>query len=200
MEINRDYYKILHLGPHATADQVHHAYRTLAMRYHPDRNPGPEAEATMAAINEAYAVLSDPSRRSAYDRGRFRPDCVDVTAPVLAAAKAILLKQGWTVLNEDRMDLVLERRPLRTLVRFVPELSTSELGDWLDASARAFKGRSIGLSAALAVRVRVPEKISAALTAVAGPAVVIDLVRSERFGSPYPDPRYKALFEPFGVD
>lgn len=45
------------------------AYKALAQKYHPDRNPGdPEAERIMKLINKAYEVLSDPVRRSEYDR------------------------------------------------------------------------------------------------------------------------------------
>ena len=70
-----DYYQILQITPIATFADVHKAYRTLAMQFHPDRNATPEAGATMATINEAYAVLSDPSRRREYDRLRRLREC-----------------------------------------------------------------------------------------------------------------------------
>ena len=61
---------MLQITPAATFDEVHKAYRTLALQFHPDRNATPDAASTMAAINEAYAVLSDPARRRDYDEER----------------------------------------------------------------------------------------------------------------------------------
>ncbi|MFH0809085.1 MAG: DnaJ domain-containing protein [Pseudomonadota bacterium] len=66
-----DYYKTLGVEPSAPDAQLKSAYRQLAMRYHPDRNQGDSAaEERFKAINEAYAVLSDPQKRAAYDRAR----------------------------------------------------------------------------------------------------------------------------------
>lgn len=64
----KDYYKILQVDRNATSDEIKSAYRKLAMKYHPDRNPGnKEAEAKFKEINEAYEVLSDPQKRKLYD-------------------------------------------------------------------------------------------------------------------------------------
>jgi len=52
----------------APAEVIKAAYRALSQRYHPDRNPSPEAQRVMRLLNEAYAVLGDPVRRAAYDR------------------------------------------------------------------------------------------------------------------------------------
>lgn len=62
-----DYYEILGLSSGASQEQIRRAYRTLAKKYHPDRNPSPEAAARMSEINDAYDVLSDPVKRRAYD-------------------------------------------------------------------------------------------------------------------------------------
>ena len=65
----RDYYKILGVPRGASAEEIKKTYRKLAMRYHPDRNPGDkQAEDRFKEINEAYQVLSDPQKRSRYDQ------------------------------------------------------------------------------------------------------------------------------------
>ena len=65
----RDYYEVLGVSRGAAEAEVKKAYRRLAMKHHPDRNPNkPEAEASFKEAKEAYEVLSDPDKRSAYDR------------------------------------------------------------------------------------------------------------------------------------
>ena len=65
----QDYYKSLGVARSASQDEIRKAYRKLAMRYHPDRNPGDkQAEDHFKRINEAYQVLSDPQKRAHYDR------------------------------------------------------------------------------------------------------------------------------------
>ncbi|HHK73716.1 MAG TPA: molecular chaperone DnaJ, partial [Rhizobiales bacterium] len=69
MATKRDYYEILGCVKTADGKTLKSAYRKLAMKYHPDRNPDdPEAEARFKEINEAYSVLSDEQKRAAYDR------------------------------------------------------------------------------------------------------------------------------------
>ena len=65
-----DLYEILHLHQSAHPDVIQAAYRRLALLYHPDKNPSLEATHTMAALNRAYAILSDPHQRAEYDRQR----------------------------------------------------------------------------------------------------------------------------------
>jgi molecular chaperone DnaJ len=83
---NRDYYEVLGVARDATAQQIKAAYRKLALKYHPDKNPGDaEAEERFKEAAEAYAVLSDDEKRSRYDRfgreaaGGFGPGNIDPT-------------------------------------------------------------------------------------------------------------------------
>ena len=64
----KDYYKILGVDKKATADDIKKAYRKLAVKYHPDKNPGDKkAEEKFKEVNEANDVLSDPAKRKKYD-------------------------------------------------------------------------------------------------------------------------------------
>lgn len=65
----KDYYAILGVGKTASAEEIKKQFRKLALKYHPDRNPGDkQAEAKFKEISEAYEVLSDSEKRTKYDR------------------------------------------------------------------------------------------------------------------------------------
>lgn len=69
MANKRDFYDILGVARNATDDEIKKAYRKLAMKYHPDRNPdSKEAEGKFKEAKEAYEMLSDPQKRAAYDQ------------------------------------------------------------------------------------------------------------------------------------
>ena len=66
---SKDYYQALGVSKGASIDEIKKAFRKLAVKYHPDKNPGDkEAEEKFKEINEAYAVLSDPEKKAQYDR------------------------------------------------------------------------------------------------------------------------------------
>ncbi len=70
--MSKDFYTTLGVSRTATDDELKSAYRKLAMKYHPDKNPdNKESEAKFKEISEAYEVLKDPNKRASYDRGGY---------------------------------------------------------------------------------------------------------------------------------
>jgi len=65
-----NYYKILQVDPAADDDVIKAAYQRVISKFHPDKNPSPDAQQRSQDINEAYRVLSDPVQRAQYDKGR----------------------------------------------------------------------------------------------------------------------------------
>ena len=72
MADKRDYYEVLGVEKNASEGELKKAYRKLAMKYHPDQNPGDkDAENKFKEINEAYEVLSDADKKARYDQFGF---------------------------------------------------------------------------------------------------------------------------------
>lgn len=67
-----DHYAALGVRTNASLAEIKSAYRQMAARYHPDRNPAPEAVARFRAVQQAYEVLCDPEQRRAFDANRQR--------------------------------------------------------------------------------------------------------------------------------
>ena len=177
-----DYYALLQLDPNATFEEVHRSYRVLAMRHHPDRNAAPEAAKSMAAINEAYSVLGDPTRRRKYDRQRNIAAGNGIAPPILAAAREALLKQRWTVLSDDGTHLLLENGFRRVRVTSVDRLTNAML--------RKMSREWTGFAVVLAVEIESPINLSLQ-------TAVIDLLHSRKHGADFPDESYAALFAVF---
>jgi len=177
-----DYYQLLQITSAATFDEVHKAYRSLALQYHPDRNPRPDAAATMVLLNEAYAVLSEPSRRREYDATRLKTEPFDVAGPILRAAYDTLLKQGWTVAEANASSVILEQGQ-----RVVRVIFTARLDNVL---MKKIGRHFAGFCVVMAVEIETPINL-------AFHTVVIDLMRSSQTGPPFPDDCYRHLFAPF---
>jgi hypothetical protein len=179
--MNSDHYKVLELRRDATAEEIQHAYRALALRYHPDRNTAADAAAKMSAINEAWAVLGDSARRREYDALLSKPPLhPDFAAAILAAAREVVLRGGWKVVEDHGRALILEQARQRLRVLFLDRMDNAFL---------------LGL-----VR-QSPESCIALVLRVEGPigpsATVIDLLHSTHVGAPLPEEPARSLFTPF---
>jgi|SRR5579862_436015 DnaJ-class molecular chaperone len=97
-------YQVLGVKSDATADEIRKAYRKLAKQLHPDLNPGkPEAEERFKAVSAAYDLLSDPEKRSRYDRGEI--DETGAERPRYSYRPFAEGAEGWRYQPEGEMDL-----------------------------------------------------------------------------------------------
>lgn len=102
MDPKKNYYDVLGIAVGASSDEIKKAFRRLAVKYHPDKNPSEEALAKFKEINEANEVLSEPNSRAEYDRAR-------------EAANRPPVMNGWFfdgsnhTVNENIFDELLKR-------------------------------------------------------------------------------------------
>lgn len=90
-------YNILGVSPNATADEIKKAYRVLAMRHHPDRNPDANSELRFNAINAAYELLSDPQKRAEYNQSLNNRIIIDSEAEARSLWHALFARCGIAV-------------------------------------------------------------------------------------------------------
>ncbi len=125
MDRGKDYYRVLGVLDDAEDIVIKAAYRALAQKYHPDRWQGNAAEATrrMAEINAAYAVLSDPDKRRAYDATRDKSDFQDDSADTDDSQDAFAaIDKDWAIAIKYKPELIAIEAGLRRIAR---ELGTT---------------------------------------------------------------------------
>jgi curved DNA-binding protein CbpA len=177
-----DYYELLQVEQDASSEQIHKAYRALAMQHHPDRNPNGDAASKMVAINEAYSVLIEPARRRHYDEERAKIRTLSIAGPILRAASDALMKQGWIVSQNDGVNMVFEQGMRAVRVSLVERLDNNSL--------RKIGRQFTSFSIVLAVEIETPINLSLH-------TAVIDLMHSRHLGAPFPDEIYRSLFGSF---
>jgi hypothetical protein len=182
----RKHYDILQVKPDSSVEEIQRAYRRLALRYHPDRNPSPDAVSQMAALNEAYEVLKGSDQRQSksprdpIDTKPVRSD--ELTASILGAARAVILRQGWNVSHDDGSRVIFEigKPCLRIL-----------LVDRLNADAfHRFGRRYDEFVAVLAVHIDGPIPATTRTS-------VIDLMHAQRYGAELSEGPCKSLLSGF---
>lgn len=176
-----DHYKVLEVRRDATTEDIQHAYRAFALRYHPDRNKEPDALSKMSAINEAWAVLGDPARRREYDASVAKPPLHPAFASaILSAARDVVLRGGWRVVEDRGKVLILEQARQRIRVVFLERLDNAMLLGLARQSPES--------CVVLALRIEGP----------VGPcASAIDLMHAAHFGLPLPEEPTRSLFAAF---
>ena len=83
-------YNVLGVAPNASDDEIKKVYRSLAMRFHPDRNQAPGAEARFKSVTKAYEILADPAKRAEYDQSVNHRIIIDAGSGSLSPCGAAL--------------------------------------------------------------------------------------------------------------
>ncbi|QOL49691.1 DnaJ domain-containing protein [Massilia litorea] len=90
-------YAILGVAPNASDEEIKKVYRSLAMRYHPDRNDAPGAEARFKAVTKAYEILSDRSKREEYNQSVNHRIVLDAEAEAFELWRSLFALNGVTL-------------------------------------------------------------------------------------------------------
>ncbi len=90
-------YNVLGVAPNASNDEIKKVYRSLAMRYHPDRNDAPGAEVRFKAITKAYEILSDPVKRDEYNQSVNHRIILDAEAEAFELWRSLFQMKGVTL-------------------------------------------------------------------------------------------------------
>ncbi|CDG84802.1 DnaJ domain-containing protein [Janthinobacterium agaricidamnosum] len=87
-------YNVLGVAPNASDDEIKKVYRSLAMRFHPDRNQAPGAEARFKSITKAYEILADPVKRAEYNQSVNHRIIIDPEAEAYALWRSVFNLHG----------------------------------------------------------------------------------------------------------
>jgi curved DNA-binding protein CbpA len=90
-------YSVLGVAPNASDDEIKKIYRSLAMRFHPDRNDAPGAEARFKSITKAYEILSDPAKRDEYNQSINHRIILDAEAEAFELWRGVFSLNGITL-------------------------------------------------------------------------------------------------------
>jgi molecular chaperone DnaJ len=90
-------YSVLGIAPNATDEEIKKVYRSLAMRYHPDRNDAPGAEVRFKSIAKAYEILGDPVKRDEYNQSVNHRIIVDTEAEAYGMWRAVFNLNGTSL-------------------------------------------------------------------------------------------------------
>ena len=94
-------YNILGVSPSASSEDIKKAYRSLAMRHHPDRNAHPGAERRFNAIKTAYELLSDPKKRTEYNQSLNNRIVIDPNNEALSLWNSLFSRCGIILQHND---------------------------------------------------------------------------------------------------
>jgi DnaJ-class molecular chaperone len=95
--LKENLYNVLGVAPNASDEEIKKVYRSLAMRFHPDRNDAPGAEVRFKSITKAYEILSDPHKRAEYDQSVNHRIIIDAEAEAYQLWRSVFQLHGTTL-------------------------------------------------------------------------------------------------------
>lgn len=131
----KDYYKILNVTRYASELEIKAGYRTMSLKWHPDKNPGIDTVGKMQDINEAYAILKDEGKRLRYNREYDKYFCqfAQTTSEQTEEAADDCYEYDYEVKDEALRDDIAKAR------QYAKELVSEFLNSFRDATHRAAK-------------------------------------------------------------